>query len=96
MARVVIGTESFGSSATAAQLFTTDNPKVMAIVFKARAGNTGGIYVANDSAGTSGFELLAGDREDWSFEPATVKATSFYVWASDSGDVVDYTALLEN
>lgn len=96
MARLVIASHTFTDSANAVQLFSTDSPKVMAIVFKARAANVESIYVADDSAAkSSGFQLAAGDREDWSFEPATVKATNFWVWASASGDIVGYTALLE-
>jgi hypothetical protein len=97
MARIVIASLSIADSSAAAQLFTSDLPRVTAVSFKARPGNAAGIYLASDSAAkSSGFELLAGDREDWTFEPPTVKGTSFWAWGADSGDRLDYIVLFED
>lgn len=97
MARPVMGSQLFGDSGNAVQLFTTEAPRVLAITFMARAGNTEGVYVADDSAAKSaGIQLLAGDTKEWVFEPVAVRATSFWVWASDSGDRLDYLAVMED
>lgn len=97
MARIVIASLNVADSSNAAQMLSTELRRVMAITLKARSGNVGGIYIADDSAAkSSGFELLANDREDWSFDRATVKGASFWAWGADSGDKLDYSVLLED
>jgi hypothetical protein len=97
VARQLINTFTVASS-SAVQLLGTDKPRVMALQFKARPSNVGGIYVGDDShaASSKGFELQPGDMLDWSFEPATVKGTTWWVSGSDVDDAVDWTAVLED
>ncbi len=95
MARQVVTSLTLGST-SAVQLFSTKT-RLFAITFKSRATNAGSIYVGGSSgAKSSGFEILAGDREDRVFHPVTVSGDGLWLWASSTGDVVDYWALTEN
>ena len=97
MARLIIGSIDIADTADAVELRSADLPRLMAVTLKARASNAGGVYMADDSAAKSaGFQLLAGDREDWTFEPASVKGTGIWVWGSDTGDLLDYVLMLED
>lgn len=96
MARVVVASLNVADTVTAVQLQTAPRPRIRSAVFKARAGNTGSIFLASDSAAkVAGFELTAGSREEWSLLPATVKGTAFWVWGASSGDRLDYQLLFD-
>ncbi len=96
MARLVVASLNLTDTMDAVQLQTSPRPRIRSAVFKARTGNTGSIYLATDSsAKSSGFELTAGSKEEWSLLPATVKGTTFWVWGASSGDRLDYQLLLE-
>lgn len=97
MARLVIGSINVNDTADAVQVRSADLPRLMAATFKARASNAGGVFLADDSSAKSdGYELLAGDREDWTFKPASVKGSGLWVWGSDTGDRLDYALSLED
>lgn len=97
MARALIASFNVADSSASEQLLTTGQSRVASIKLKAREGNTGAVYIADDSAAKSeGFQLLGGDSTNWTFSPATVKGASFWVWGADSGDRLDYTVLLED
>lgn len=97
MARVVISSINGSDTATAVQIFSVAAPRVLSITMKARTGNAGSVYIADDSAAkSSGLELQSGDREDWDFSPTSIAGNSFWVFFSSSGDDLDYAALMEN
>ncbi len=97
MARTVIASLNIADTVTAVQLRSAPRPRIRSAVFKARAGNTGSVFLASDSATKSdGFELAAGDREEWMLLPASVKGSTFWVWGGTSGDRLDYQLLLED
>jgi len=88
---LTIGSQLVSDTSTAVQLITVDVPQILAISMKARAGNVGSIFVADDSsAKSSGMEITAGGREDWNFHPTTHKASTIWVWGNSSGDRLDY------
>lgn len=96
MARMIVASLGIADSVSAVQLQSVPRPRVRTVVLKARAGNTGSIYVASDSAAKSaGFELVAGDRQEWSALPVTVRGSTFWVWGAAPGDRLDYVLLLD-
>lgn len=96
MARIVVASLSVADTVAAVQLQTAVRPRIRSAIFKARAGNTGSIFLASDSAAKSaGFELAAGDREEWLLLPATVKGSTFWAWGASSGDRLDYALQLD-
>lgn len=97
MTRIVVASLNVADTVAAVQLQTAPRPRIRSAVFKARSGNTSSVFLASDSAAkSSGFELTAGSREEWSLLPATVKGTAFWVWGASSGDRLDYQLLLED
>lgn len=97
MARLVISSQNGTDTATSIQLFSTERPRIISITMKARAGNAGAVYLADDSAAkSSGFEVAAGDREDWDFSPITIKGTTVWAFFAVAGDDLDYAALMED
>lgn len=97
MTRVTVGSLNISDSSDAVLLLATDAPRVFALTVKAREGNAGQIYLADDSSAKSaGWELYAGDQQAWTFHPTSVKGTSFYVWGNDSGDDLDYTIVTDD
>ena len=97
MTRLVVDSINGSDTMAAVQIFTTDVPRIVSITMKARSGNVGSVFLADDSAAlSSGLEVLAGDREDWDFAPATVKGSSIWVMFADSGDDLDFAALMED
>ena len=95
MARQIISSQNFADTGDAVQLFSKG--RFFAITFKARPSNAESIYIGDDSAAKgNGFQLLPGDREDRVYHPVTADASKVWVWASDSGDDLDYWALMEN
>lgn len=96
MARLIVASLSVADSVDAVRLQPTARPRLRSAVLKARAGNSGSIFVASDSAAKSaGFEFAPGNREEWSTLPATLKGSTYWVWGASSGDVLDYALLLE-
>lgn len=96
MARIIVASLNVADTVAAVQLQAAPRPRIRSVVFKARSGNTGSIFLASDSAAKSGgFELTAGSREEWSLLPATVKGSAFWAWGASSGDKLDYQLLLE-
>lgn len=96
MARLIVASLSVSDSVDAVQLRSAPRPRVRSVVFKARTGNTGSIYLASDSAAKSaGFEFVPGYREEWSVLPATLKGSTYWIWGASSGDRLDYALLLE-
>ncbi len=96
MARLLVASLNIADSVDAVQLESAPRPRVRTAVFKARAGNTGSVFLASDSAAkSSGFELVAGDREEWSMLPASVRGSTFWVWGESSGDRLDYQFVVE-
>lgn len=97
MARIIVASLNVADTVAAVQLQAAPRPRIRSVIFKARSGNTGSVFLASDSATKSdGFELAAGAREEWSLLPATVKGTAFWVWGASSGDRLDYQLLLED
>ena len=96
MARLIVASLNVADTVSSVQLRSAVRPRIRSAVFKARAGNTGSIFLASDSSAKSaGFELASGDREEWSILPATVKGSVFWAWGASSGDRLDYALLLE-
>lgn len=96
MARIIVASLNVADTVAAIQLQAAPRPRIRSAVFKARAGNSGSVFLASDSAAkSSGFELTAGHREEWLLLPATVKGTAFWMWGASSGDRLDYQLLLE-
>jgi len=97
MARMIVSSLNVADTLASVQLLTAQRPRIRSAVFKARAANVGSIFLASDSAAKAfGFELTAGDREEWSVLPATVKGTAFWAWGASSGDRLDYAFVLED
>ena len=73
--------------------------RVRAVLFKARAANTGLIYVGGDNtvSSTSGFTLSAGESVSLDFGPekGSEPATSFWVDSSVNGERVDSIFIYE-
>lgn len=62
----------------------------------ASSANTGTMYLVNSSGRTTdGYALVPGQREAWSyiFPGEAVDANDFYVWGSDTGDIMTVTAV---
>ncbi len=96
MARVIVSSLNIADTVTAVQLQPSPRPRIKSVIFKARSANAGSIFLGSDSAAKSaGFELAAGNREEWPLLPATVKGTAFWVWGASSGDRLDFQLLLE-
>ncbi len=96
MARMIVASLNVADTVSSVQLRSAIRPRIRSVIFKARSGNTGSIFLASDSAAQSaGFELGSGDREEWSFLPATVKGSVFWAWGASSGDRLDYALILE-
>lgn len=96
MARTLVTSVLIADTVASVQLQSAQRPRIRSGVFKARSGNTGSIFLAsNSTAKSAGFELTAGDREEWMFLPASVKGSTFWVWGASSGDRLDYQLLLE-
>ncbi len=96
MARITVSSLLVADTLTSVQFQTAPRPRIRSAVFSARTGNTGSIFLATDSAAkSSGFELSAGTREEWSMLPATVKGSALWVWGASSGDRLDYQLLLD-
>ncbi len=103
--RPLIGTSHSATSSAATLLYTTDtNTRMYSISFKARAGNSGNLYVGGDTSVlvASGYELRPGDS--WSFNaalvtdnniPGTIKANLWHMSAPDTGDKLDWAMILE-
>lgn len=74
---------------------------VLAIMFKARSGNSGNAYVGDVTvAAAVGMELIPGESVDLSpslvvARDTTVLLSDFYVDVATSGDDVDYIALVK-
>jgi hypothetical protein len=102
--RWINGTTTFSDTTTKNQLApaTERGGRAFAFTAKARTGNTSAIYIGPDTtvSSTSGQELLAGDREDMSFDlasgAASVKTSAFYAIATSSGDILDWSMVVEN
>jgi hypothetical protein len=87
------------TAGTAVQVDATTSAtvqKVKSILFHARAGNTGNIYVGDSSvsATASSLELQPGQSVEISFGDGSVPLSTFYVDAATNGDDVDGVAVL--
>tara|TARA_R110000751_G_scaffold287130_1_gene391756 strand:- start:471 stop:773 length:303 start_codon:yes stop_codon:yes gene_type:complete len=100
MARAISDSVDVPSATTRVQI-STKKEQVMAITFKARAGNSGNVYVGGATvSAASGFELAPGnsisiDPSQVSARDTTVPLSDFYVDAASSGDDVDFFALVK-
>jgi phosphoribosylformimino-5-aminoimidazole carboxamide ribonucleotide (ProFAR) isomerase len=101
--RVVIGSLNVSSTSTVAQILNTTD-RVAEAQFKARKGNVGMVYVADDStvSATNGWETDSADTLTLTFSnyinsgrPATVAANTFWVFGTDANDDLDYVLMLE-
>ena len=96
MARLFVASFTVADSVDAVQIQTSARPRMRSAVFKARTGNAGSVFLASDSAAkSSGFELAAGDREEWTVLPSSVKGSAVWVWGASSGDRLDYQLVVE-
>lgn len=112
--RWVSGTVTVGTSGTEEKLSTDnsnvkDDDEILAIIFRARAGNTGKAYIreATNAAAAVGWELSPGESSPplnfyalpilgaaGGGRMPTIKAESFYVDVATNGDIVDFVAML--
>lgn len=103
MARIVADSVDIPTAGTRVQLKNSP-ARVLSILFKARAGNGGLIYIGDVTvAAAVGVELSAGealtlpisDSVQEGGKTHTVPLSDFYADTSNSGDDVDYIALVE-
>jgi len=103
MARIVSDSIDVPNATTRVQI-STSPARVLSIIFKARSGNTGGVYVGDVSvAAAVGLELLPGeeisipisDSVQETGKPHTVPLSDFYVDAATNGNDVDFLAVTE-
>lgn len=96
MAFPLTGTTDVSSAGSRVQIDNTVR-RVLSITFRARKGNSGNIYVGDSTVSSSaGFELDSGEALTFEFASAGVSArmSDFYVDTSNSGDDVDWAAVL--
>ena len=103
MARIVSDSVDIPTATTRVQLNTSTVP-VLSIIFKAKPANSGLIFIGDVTvSATVGFELAAGesltlpisDYVQANGAPHTIPLSDFYADTSNSGDDVDYIALVE-
>lgn len=100
--RDIRGSFHTSSGSSAGQILSTDRPLVYAVTLKARAGNSGDVYVGHNSSvsSTNGWHLDPGDVFEASYDvgdrPGGIKGTSFWVTATDTAQVLDYWITLED
>ncbi len=103
MARIVADSVDVPTATTRVQLKNSP-AKVLSIIFKAKPANSGLIFIGDVTvAAAVGFELAAGesltlpisDYVQSNGSPHTIPLSDFYADTSNSGDDVDYIALVE-
>lgn len=103
MARIVSDSLNLTSAGTGQQ-FSTSTQRVLSIIFKARSGNTGNIYIGSSTvAAAVGLELLPGeeitlpisDSVQETGKPHTIPLSDFYFDGGTTNDDVDFIALVE-
>tara|TARA_R100000306_G_C4358443_1_gene134008 strand:- start:818 stop:1120 length:303 start_codon:yes stop_codon:yes gene_type:complete len=100
MARVLADSVDVPTAGTRVQISATPEV-VLVITFKARAGNSGKVYIGDSTvAAAVGFELAGGT--EIMLNPSLVAArdtsvllSDFYVDAATNGDDVDFIALVK-
>ena len=103
--RPAYGTANSSASSAAKLLYGGDtNTRIFSVSIKARAGNSGNMYVGTDTSVVvaSGYELTPGSTLSISASdisenqvPASFKAHSLYVSAPSTSDKADWVMLLE-
>ena len=87
-----IGSTTIVSPGTAVAVATSGNA-VSAVSFRARADNTGAVYVGDSSVdSTNGYRLEPGDELNLSFRE-TIDLRRFFVDADTADDGVDFAGV---
>ena len=87
-----IGSVTVTSAGTAVAVATSGNA-VSAVSFRARADNTGAVYVGDSAVDSSnGYRLEPGDELNLSFRE-TIDLRRFFVDADTSSDGVDFAGV---
>ena len=87
-----VGTVTISTPGTRVQVVASGNA-VRAVSFRARATNTGAVYIGDETvASTSGYRLEPGDEVAFLFKEE-VDLRRFYVDAATASDRVDYAAV---
>lgn len=96
--RVQTGSKHTSSGSSAVQFFTSDEPKLTWIKFKARSGNDEPAYITTSSgaASTSGWEFSLFGDDDMPPIEATVKATTYWMRCASTTAVIDWVARWED
>ena len=92
--RIETGSKHLSTAGTAVQFFTTAEPKLTWIKFKARSGNGDATYITTSAAATStsGWEFSLFGDDDMPPIEATVKATTYWMQCADTTAVIDWVA----
>ena len=101
MARPISDSVDVPNATTRVQISTL-RERVLTITFRGRKGNSGNVYVGDNTvAAAAGFELTPGDSITMDPSQAqvndsrvTILLSDFYVDAASNGDDVDYMSLV--